>query len=153
MRFAFAATAIALFASAGVLAQDSHHMLSGNTDVKWMQAPPNMPKGAEVAVLAGDPSKEGPFTLRIKTPANYAIPAHNHPTDEAVTVISGEFYVGMGDQLDKAKTQKLGAGGFVVAPAKMNHFAYTPVETVVQVHGNGPFAITYANPSDDPSAK
>jgi hypothetical protein len=81
MRFAFAATAIALFASADVLAQDSHHMLSGNTDVKWMQAPANMPKGAEVAVLAGDPSKEGPFTLRIKTPANYDIPAHNHPTD------------------------------------------------------------------------
>jgi quercetin dioxygenase-like cupin family protein len=153
MRFTLAVTAIAAFVSTGVLAQDSHQMLSGNADVKWMQAPPNMPKGAEIAVLAGDPSKEGPYTLRIKTPANYDIPAHHHPTDEAVTVISGEFFVGMGDELDKAKAQKLSAGGFVVAPAKMNHFAYTSGETVVQVHGTGPFAITYANPSDDPSAK
>jgi len=153
MRLVIAIAASGVLASAGVLAQGSHEMLSGSSDVKWMEAPPTMPKGAQIAVLSGDPSKEGPFTMRIKTPANYDIPAHNHPTDEAVTVISGEFYVGMGDMLDREKTQKLEPGGFVVAPAKMNHFAYTPVETVVQVHGNGPFAITYVDPSDDPSAK
>src|SRR5919205_3717773 len=107
MRSALAVTAIAVFASAGVLAQDSHQMLRSNADVKWIQAPPNMPKGAQIAVLSGDTSKEGLFTLRIKTPANYDIPAHHHPTEEAVTVISGEFHVGMGDKLDKAKTQKL----------------------------------------------
>jgi quercetin dioxygenase-like cupin family protein len=153
MRLPIVILATGVFASAGVLAEGSHQILTGGGDVKWTDAPPNMPKGAQIAVLSGDPSKEGPFTLRIKTPANYDIPAHNHPTEEAVTVISGEFYVGMGDKLDKAHTQKLGPGGFVVAPARMNHFAYTPVETVVQVTGSGPFAITYANPQDDPSAK
>jgi quercetin dioxygenase-like cupin family protein len=153
MRVAIAVVAFSLVSAAGAVAQDAHQMVTGSDAVKWTPAPPTMPKGAQIAVLAGDPAKNGPFTLRIKTPANYDIPAHHHPTDEAVTVISGEFHVGMGDKLDKAKTQKLAPGGFVVAPAKMNHYAFTPVETVVQVNGTGPFAIVYANPADDPSAK
>jgi uncharacterized RmlC-like cupin family protein len=84
-------------------------------------------------------------------PANYRIPAHNHPTAENVTVLSGKFHLGMGDKLDEAKGQELTAGGFAEAPPKMNHFAWTTAETVVQVHGQGPFAITYVNASDDPS--
>jgi quercetin dioxygenase-like cupin family protein len=153
MRATIAIAMIGVCASAGGLAQSSHQMLGSGGDVQWMDAPPNIPKGAQIAVLSGDPSTQGPYTIRIKTPANYDIPAHRHPADEAITVVSGEFHVGTGDKLDKEKTQTLQPGGFAVAPANMNHFAYTPVETVVQVHGNGPFAITYVNPSDDPSAK
>ena len=119
--------------------------------IKWGAAPPVLPKGAQFAVVAGDPSKDGPYVVRLKMPANYRIPAHNHPTAENVTVLSGNFHLGMGDKLDPAKGQELTAGGFAEAPPRMNHFAWTTTETVVQVHGQGPFAITYVNASDDPS--
>src|SRR3984893_12350804 len=66
----------------------------------WGLAPPVLPKGAQIAVLSGDPSKDGLYVLRLKVPANYKIPAHNHPTSEYVTVISGKFHIGMGDKLD-----------------------------------------------------
>jgi len=104
-----------------------------------------------MAVLAGDPGKPGPFTARLKMPAGYKIPAHQHPTAEAVTVISGDFHFGMGDKLDEGKAEKLGPGGFVDLPANMNHFAFGSAETVVQINSEGPFAIKYVNPADDPS--
>ena len=68
-----------------------------------------------------------------------------------MTIISGKFHIGMGDKLDKQKGVELRAGGFGEAPAHMNHYAWVTGETVVQVHGQGPFAITYVNPADDPS--
>jgi hypothetical protein len=120
-------------------------------DVKWGPAPAVFPKGAQLAVLSGDPSQPGLYVVRLKMPANYQIPAHWHPTSEYVTVVSGQFYIGMGDKLDQAKGIELGAGGFGVAPAHMNHFAWAAAETVVQIHGEGPFALTYVNPADDPS--
>jgi hypothetical protein len=94
----------------------------------------------------GDPGKAGPFTIRLKVPAGYKIPAH-----EAVTVISGNFNIGMGDKLDEAKAEKLTAGGFVDLPANMNHFVFADTESIVQISSEGPFAINYANPADDPS--
>lgn len=120
--------------------------------VKWGPAPPNVPPGAQLAVISGDPSQVGqPYTIRLKMPDGYKVPAHFHPADEAATVISGTFNLGMGDKLDMSKTQALQPGGFAVAPAGMRHFAWTKGETVVQINGNGPFAITYVNPADDPS--
>jgi uncharacterized RmlC-like cupin family protein len=104
-----------------------------------------------IAVLAGDPFKDGPYVLRLKMPANYRIPAHHHPTTENVTVVSGSFHAGMGDKLYADKGQVFEPGGFVSMPAGMNHFAWATTETIVQVHGNGPFAIVYVNPADDPS--
>jgi uncharacterized RmlC-like cupin family protein len=104
-----------------------------------------------MSVLSGDPGKTGPFTIRLKAPAGYKIPAHSHPTAERVTVISGDFHFGMGDKLDEAKAEKLGSGGFVDLPARMNHYAFMSTETVVQIDSEGPFAITYANPAEDPS--
>jgi quercetin dioxygenase-like cupin family protein len=120
-------------------------------DIKWGPAPPTIPPGAQLAVVAGDPSKEGLFTMRLKMPANYKVPAHHHPTDEFVTVISGDFRVGLGDKLDMDKGQSLKSGAFGEMPAGMNHYAWTTEETVVQIAGPGPFAITYVNPADDPS--
>jgi quercetin dioxygenase-like cupin family protein len=119
--------------------------------LKWGPAPSVLPKGAQIAVLSGDPSKDALYVLRLKIPANYKIPAHNHPTSEYVTVISGKFHIGMGDKLDEKKGVELRAGGFGAAPAHMNHYAWASEDTVVQVHGQGPFAITYVNPADDPS--
>lgn len=122
-----------------------------SADLKWGPAPAVFPKGAQMAVLSGDPGKSGVFVIRLKTPAGYKIPAHHHPTDEYVTVVSGDFHLGMGDKLDAAKSASLGAGGFAMAPKQMNHFAWSKDGAIVQVSAEGPFAMTYVNPADDPS--
>jgi anti-sigma factor ChrR (cupin superfamily) len=116
-----------------------------------MPGPTVLPKGVQLSVLSGDPNKVGPFTIRLKAPTGYKIPAHRHPTAERVTVISGNFHFGMGEKLDEAKAEKLGNGGFVDLPADMNHYAFMSTNTVVQIDSDGPFAITYVNPADDPS--
>ena len=96
-----------------VLAADDHKIVAPN-EVKWSPAPPSVPKGAEVAVLYGDPSKDGPFAMRLKMPKGYAIPPHSHPKPEIVTVISGTFQIGMGDAADKSKVTALcRPGGFL----------------------------------------
>jgi Domain of unknown function (DUF4437) len=146
-----ALTAFVLSAS-GALADDMKMPMNGK-DIKWGPAPPFFPKGAEFAVLSGDPGKDGLYVVRLKMPAGYKIPAHNHPTTENVTVVSGNFHIGMGDQLDEKKGIELTSGGYGEAPAKMNHYAWVTSPTIVQVHGQGPFAITYVNPADDPSTK
>jgi uncharacterized RmlC-like cupin family protein len=126
------------------------HTAVGPDQVKWGDAPPMLAKGAKLAVVYGDPSKDGLFIVRIKMPANYKIMPHWHPTDENVTVLSGSFGVGMGDKLDpKGKT--MGAGAFFSLPAKMHHYAFTTKETIVEVSAMGPFALNYVNPDDDPA--
>ena len=120
-------------------------------DLKWGPAPAVFPKGAQMAVLSGDPAKAGLFTIRLKMPANYKIAAHHHPTDELVTVISGRLSLGMGDKLDAAKGASLAPGGFALAPAGMNHYAWSTEGAIVQVSAEGPFALVYVNPADDPS--
>jgi quercetin dioxygenase-like cupin family protein len=147
MQKLFLAAGAALILTAGAQAQVN------STDLKWGPAPAVFPPGAKMAVLSGDPSKSGTFVIRLKMPAGYEIPAHHHPTDEYVTVISGEFHLGMGDKLDKSKSATLQAGGFAEAPSGMNHFAWAAKASVVQVSAEGPFAMTYVNPADDPSAK
>ncbi|MBA1143700.1 cupin domain-containing protein [Mesorhizobium neociceri] len=144
------ALALLLIGTTAVLADD---MPINVGDIKWGPAPAVLPAGADLAVIAGDPSKNGIYVLRLKLPAGYKIAAHNHPTSEYVTVISGNFHIGMGDKLDETKGIELTSGGFGVAPQGMNHYAWTTSDTIVQVHGEGPFAITYVNPADDPSKK
>jgi len=132
----------------------AHDMPVNASDIEWGPAPAVFPKGAEIAVLSGDPFKSGLYVVRLKMPAHYRIPAHWHPTAEYVTVVSGTFHIGMGDKLDEESGIELHAGGFGVAPAHMNHYAWaTGDETVVQVHGEGPFELTYVNPADDPRTR
>ena len=145
-----ALTAFVVLSASGALADDMKMPMNGK-DIKWGPAPPFFPKGAEFAVLSGDPSKDGLYVVRLKMPAGYKIPAHHHPTTENVTVVSGNFHIGMGDYLDEKKGIELTSGGYGEAPAKMNHYAWVTSPTIVQVHGQGPFAITYVNPADDPS--
>jgi quercetin dioxygenase-like cupin family protein len=122
--------------------------------LKWTAGPDGLPSGSKIAVVSGDPSKEGMFTIRLKFPANYAIPAHHHPADEHVTVLSGRTYYGMSDKLDRAKARRLTAGHSVVMKAEHNHWVFTRgAPTVVQVKAKGPFQITYADPKDDPRKK
>lgn len=131
-------------------AQTAHPGIFTPKEVVWGPGPPFLPAGAKLAVLEGDPGKPEEFTLRLALPDGYKIPAHSHPTTENVTVVSGEFHAGMGDKLDAAKGLILPSGSFASLPAKMNHYAWAKGRTVVQVHGTGPFAITYVNPADDP---
>jgi anti-sigma factor ChrR (cupin superfamily) len=140
-----------VFAVANAALADDMKMPANSGDLKWGPAPPVLPKGAEITVLSGDPFKEGPYVLRLKEPNGYKIPAHNHPTTEYVTILSGNFHIGMGDKLDEKNGIELTAGGYGEAPGKMNHYAWASSPSVVQIHGQGPFAITYVNPSDDPS--
>jgi hypothetical protein len=127
------------------------HTMFLPADLKWGDAPPVLPAGAKLAVLAGDPGKPGLFIVRLKFPANYKIPAHWHPSDEHISVVSGAFSAGMGDKLDPAKMMSLPAGGFATMPAKMNHFAMTRRETIIELTAIGPFQMTYVNPADDPT--
>jgi quercetin dioxygenase-like cupin family protein len=151
-RIALAALAVTSVGTTALVSQSrAMDMVPDASSIKWGAAPPTLPKGAQIAVLAGDPSKDGPYVLRLKLPDRYVIPAHHHPTTENVTVVSGTFYAGMGDKVDQAKAAAFKPGGFASLPANMNHFAWASGETVVQVHGNGPFAIVYANPADDPA--
>jgi quercetin dioxygenase-like cupin family protein len=116
----------------------------------WGPAPAILPAGARLAVLDGDPSKAGAFTMRLKMPAGYRIPPHFHQVDEHVTVISGAFQVGMGDTFDEGKLTTLPPGTFGVIPPGMRHFARADKATVIQLHGVGPWGLTYVNPADQP---
>jgi hypothetical protein len=123
-------------------------------ELKWGPAPPALPAGASLAVLAGDPGKAGElFIIRLKAPDGYHVPPHTHPGDEHLTVIKGTFMVGMGEKWDDKAMKRFTAGGHTMAPKEMAHFAATKGETIVEVSGIGPFAIKYVNPNDDPSVK
>jgi quercetin dioxygenase-like cupin family protein len=118
--------------------------------LKWGPAPAVFPKGAQMAVERGDPTKSGEFIVRLQLPDGYKIPPHFHPTDEHVRVISGTFLVGMGDKLDASATKSLAPGDTGSIPAKMHHFAIAKGPTTVRVRADGPFAMTYVNPADMP---
>jgi quercetin dioxygenase-like cupin family protein len=133
-------------------AQGHAHVLQALKDTQWGPAPPFVPPGAQMALLSGDPSKPVPYAVRLKFPANYAIPAHSHPTDENVVVVSGAVTFGIGDKLVKsASNTTLPIGGYALQPAGMNHFAYTGAqEATIVLYGIGPVDFKYANPKDDP---
>jgi quercetin dioxygenase-like cupin family protein len=146
---------IVLLIAAGFVAQmsvgaaDIPPLLSAK-EVKWGAPPPALPPGAKFAVISGDPAASGLITVRLDMPAGYVIPPHFHPTDEHVTVLKGTLSLGMGDLVDRTHAVTLSPGGYAVAIANMHHYAYTATGAIVQVHLQGPFAITYVNPADDP---
>jgi mannose-6-phosphate isomerase-like protein (cupin superfamily) len=150
-----AAAVLSIGLSKGLQAQSQGDVIQTANEVQWGPAPPLLPAGAEIAVLAGNPMKDVPYTIRLKFPANYAIPAHSHPTDEHVVVVSGALTFGMGDKLTKdASNKTLPVGGFALMPANMNHFAYTTgQETTIILYGQGPVEFKYVNPADDPRTK
>jgi quercetin dioxygenase-like cupin family protein len=142
----------ALFVGSATFAQEHDEGIVLNTPdkVKWKAGPPSLPKGAQMAVLEGDPGKEGPFVFRVKVPDGYRVPPHTHPKTERVTVISGTFNIGMGKTFDAKATKPMPAGSYGYWEAGMEHFVFVKGETVVQFHGIGPWSIKYVNPDDDP---
>lgn len=141
-----------LAACAGRVTTSPNVSQSGDPSIQWGPAPAVFQPGAQFAVLEGDPSQPGPYTVRLRMPDGYRIAPHTHPTDEHVTVVSGAFKVGMGEIFSEAATKTLPPGGFVTAPQGQAHFAVAIGPTIVQVHGMGPFALTYVNPADLPVA-
>ncbi|SCU87419.1 Cupin domain-containing protein [Cupriavidus necator] len=158
LRMIEASTACALGAliMAPALAADpamEGHISIVPSEVKWTEAPSIGP-GAKLAVLEGDLKQPAPFTMRIKLPPNFKIPAHTHPVFERVTVLSGTLHLGIGETFDRSKARAYPAGGVTMMPAGMPMFAYTTSkETVIQIHGTGPWGISYLNPAEDPRKK
>jgi len=134
---------------AAAWAETGGYIMVTPSDLKWADVG-SLPPGAKIAVIEGAMNEAVPITARIKLPANYTVPAHWHPGVERVTVLSGTFNYGMGDKLDPQKTTALGAGSVIVMQPKMNHFAWTKEETVIQLNVMGPWGVTYVNPADDP---
>lgn len=114
-------------------------------DLKWTP----IIKGCDLAPVSGDSNAEGaPFVLRIRCADGIKLPAHWHPTDEHLTVLKGTFLVGMGESFDEAKLQTMNVGNFLTMPKEMRHFGLCKGETIVQVHGAGPFKVNWVNPSE-----
>lgn len=139
----------ALVASPG-LAKTKPAAPAAPAELKWMDGPPSLPGGAQMAVVKGDPGKKGPFTIHLKMPANYSVPPHWHPTDETVTLVSGKLAYGMSDRVERLNAKPLTQGEAVVMKAKEHHWVVTADGAEVEVSANGPFEITYVNPRDDP---
>ena len=123
-------------------------------EIKYGPVPPFIAPGAQLAVLEGDPTaSSGDFTVRLKMPAGYKTAPHSHPKRENVTVVSGNFKVGMGDKFDPSTMKLFPAGSFAYLDPEMHHYAMASGATVVQVHGQSPLQFNYVNPADDPSKK
>lgn len=128
-------------------------MVYAPAELKWQDGPSSIPPGAKLAVLEGNPAKEGPFVMRLKLPDGYRIPPHTHPKAERLTVISGTFNIGMGDKFDAAHGTAMPAGSYGTWSPGMKHYVWVKGETIVQLHGVGPWTIEYVNPADDPRKK
>ena len=114
------------------------------SDIASMAAP------AQIAVIEGDLAQQEPFTFRLKLPAGYEIHPHTHPAFERVTVISGTLHFAEGARFDRDATTALPQGGVAIMPPGTPMYGYVDEDTVIQVHGVGPWGIEYVNPEDDP---
>lgn len=140
---------VAWLGAPGAWADNGAHTMVTPAELPWKDVP-SLPPGAKIAVIEGPLNEAMPFTFRLKLPAKYRIAAHWHPSIEHVTVITGTFHMGAGDKLDVSKTMPLGAGSVAIMQPHTRHFAWTKDETIIQVHGVGPWRINYVNPADDP---
>ena len=148
LKIAFSVVSIWCFVWAPCLAaQNTAPVIAKPGAFKWNALMP----GIEMTVLYGDPSKTGAYTIRLKMEDGAKVPPHWHPEDENVTVLRGTFLAGMGDKFDAAALQELPPGSFVMMPKQMHHFAQAKGQTVLQLHGDGPFVVNYLNPADDPA--
>jgi anti-sigma factor ChrR (cupin superfamily) len=144
--------ALAFGARAGATTVQKTELIPSVSSVAWKPAPATLPKGTQIVLLAGDPSKPGPFVLRLKFPPNTLIAPHRHATAENVTVLTGHFYHEVGEKVVRADGKDVAGGGFVYLPGMTPHSLWTTnEETIVQVTGTGPFGLLYVDPKDDPS--
>jgi quercetin dioxygenase-like cupin family protein len=125
----------------------------GLADLEWSEGPPALPKGVMISVLEGEPPFTGPrtYTMMARLPRNYTVPPHVHTATERLTVMTGALRIGHGDKLDRKSAKQIKAGGVVLIPANHTHFVFTEgEETILMLHGVGPWSIHYVDPKDDP---
>ncbi|WII71100.1 cupin domain-containing protein [Bdellovibrio sp. 22V] len=152
MRAFWTVLALTCFCFSSMAANESDHVMLQASEIQWKEGPAVLPPGVKSYALYGDPSVAGPFSLRLKLPAKYKIPPHFHPQDENITVLSGSFFMGLGDDA-KGKMTEIKTGGFASMKAGTHHFARAEKEAIIQLNGMGPWGITYVNPADDPRNK
>ena len=129
------------------------HIAIDPAEIEWKPGPALLPAGAQIAVLEGDPSKEGPFTIRLQLSAGYKVPPHTHHGIEHLTILSGRAGIGLGETWDGEKIRYEGPGGFFVMQPGVAHFAMIEEDSIVQVHALGPWVLEYVNPADDPRSQ
>jgi quercetin dioxygenase-like cupin family protein len=144
------ATSLALFAASSA---QSQYIGNNPGNAPWGAGPSGMPKGVKMIVVSGDPAKEGPYTIRLRFPAGYAIGPHKHPTEEQLKVVSGGLTFGFGTSEKRTAVKRLTKGATATVPANAYHFASTSVGATVEFAGTGPFRIDYAQAKDDPRTK
>jgi quercetin dioxygenase-like cupin family protein len=119
-------------------------------DIDW-QPFPAFPASARLAVMVGEPSKPGPYTTRVKVPSGVKLMPHKHPEDRIYTVMSGVFYIGLGEQFDAEKLHAYPPGSVVVLPGDTWHFHWAKSgEYVTQITAIGPLGMEYREAEDDP---
>jgi quercetin dioxygenase-like cupin family protein len=156
MKIAIAGALFSLLAAAALGAEKAgaqpsakHAEFVSASELKWGEPPPGLPKGAQLAVLHGNPGGKGVFVVRLKMPDGYKIMPHWHTQDEQLTVLSGTLVFHVGDSM-QAEPHELASGDYHFLPGKSHHGAEAKGDTVVQINGMGPFDIHYLNSADDP---
>jgi redox-sensitive bicupin YhaK (pirin superfamily) len=135
---------------AATFAKTDGQLLVRAKSIKWSAAPPGLPQGARAALLQGNPNASGPYVIRMHLPPNYKIPFHSHSNAMDVTVVSGTLYMASTQTFDKKKAFAIKPGDFYHLPALASQFLFTKDETVLEIHGDGPYDMKYANAADDP---
>lgn len=119
-------------------------------DVDWKPFAA-FPPSVRLAVLIGRPSEPGPYVIRVKVPSGVKLMPHKHPEDRIYTVMSGIFYIGLGEQFDSERLQAFPPGSVVVLPGGTSHFHWARSgEYVTQVTAIGPLGLEYLHADDDP---
>lgn len=125
------------------------HVMIDPADLEWSDVA-SMPPPAQIAVIEGDLAEAEPFTVRLRLPDGYRIEPHTHPAFERVTVLSGTLHFGAGERFDPTRMRALGPGGVAIMPPGAPMFARAEGDTVIQLHGTGPWGIEYLDPAHDP---
>jgi quercetin dioxygenase-like cupin family protein len=119
-------------------------------DIEWKRFPA-FPPSARLAVVVGEPTGPGPYVIRLKLPAGVKLMPHVHPEDRVYTVISGVFYIGLGEHFDSEKLEAYPPGSVIVLPGGTPHFHWARSgDYVTQVTAIGPLGLEYVDPGDDP---
>jgi quercetin dioxygenase-like cupin family protein len=127
---------------------DFRSVLPENVD--WKPFPAFLPS-VRLAIVVGEPTKSGPYVIRVKVPSGVRLMPHRHPEDRIYTVISGVFYIGLGDEFDADKLRAYPPGSVIVLPGNTPHFHWARSgEYISQVNAMGPLGLEYLDPSDDP---
>lgn len=151
-----AAAVIAMLWAAPVAGQDqdresSAFALTRSAELEWSpMTPKGFDEGMELAVVRGDPSQaDEPYVIRLRFPDGYRFPPHWHPVPENVTVLKGTFRLGMGERADESRIQRYEPGDYLFIPAGHPHFGGAKGQTVIQLHGPGPFEIVLVGSPED----